>query len=54
MLTSLRVTGFVVVLGLVFGLAWLAGGVLTPAAESNPLPPPSGQSIPAGAMPGMP
>jgi hypothetical protein len=47
--TSLKVTAFAVVLGLVFGLSWLAGSLVGP----TPTPPPSGQSIPAGSMSGM-
>ncbi|HET6708681.1 hypothetical protein [Amycolatopsis sp.] len=42
--TSLKVTA----LAVVFGLSWLAGSLVGP----TPSPPPSGQSIPAGSMPG--
>ena len=48
--TSAEVSGFVLVLGLVFGLAWLLGSLVGP----SPAPLPSGPSMPGTQMPGTP
>ncbi|GLY42849.1 hypothetical protein Amsp01_088720 [Amycolatopsis sp. NBRC 101858] len=48
--TSAKVSGFALLLGLVFGLAWLLGSLLGP----SPSPRPSLPSVPGMRMPGTP
>jgi hypothetical protein len=48
--TSAEVSGFVLVLGLVFGLAWFLGSLVGP----SPAPPPSGRSMPGMQVSGAP
>jgi hypothetical protein len=51
MSASAKVTSFLILLGLVFGLAWLAGSLVAP--NPAPSPPAPQHTMPAGSMPGM-